>query len=77
MKYYQTMTTSTRSADEWCLYAGYDKEEALRTCVQYNAICADKDFHAEVREYDTDLPFEDLDGDEQCCVLSCYDTIEE
>ena len=76
MKYYQTVTASTSSDDEWVYYDGYDREKALEQREYENAHNG-KGYIAEVREYD--IPdgktFEDLDDDEVCEVLSCWKVV--
>ena len=77
MKYYQTVTTATAiTCDEWIDYKGYDKEAALKQC-DYEKSYNDKNHSTEVREYDLpdDRKFENLDDDEQCAVLSCYNIL--
>lgn len=78
MKYYQTVTTApTITCDEWINYSGYDIDaaKAIRDDVKAHN---DKNHTTEVREYE--LPdnrkFEELDDDEQCAVLSCYNIID-
>lgn len=76
MKYYQTVTTATTTCDEWIYYEGYDKEEAFKQCAHEKSH-NDKNHSTEVREYELpdDRKFEDLDDDEQCAVLSCYNVL--
>lgn len=78
MKYYQVIDycIDGNCCDEWLLHDGYDEAEAIEICRKYRNACKDKRFCCEVRVFDTDVPFEELDVDEQCCVLSCYDIIE-
>lgn len=76
MKYYQTKTTCDNCDEEWLEYAGYDEEEAKRVCYWSNRPRkSNSDFRTEVRVYETSVPFEELDDDEQCCVLSSYDVL--
>lgn len=83
--YYETVTTREKSDTEWVEYAGYDKEKALERCEDENEHHAKatfsgvkNDYHTEVRAYKLpdERKFEELSDDEQCEVLSCYDTIE-
>ena len=77
MKFYQTITVSTSSDDEWVYYEGYDREKALEQREYENAHNG-KSYIAEVREYD--IPdgklMEDLTPDEVCEVLSAWNVIE-
>lgn len=77
--YYQTVTTcdDSRVNDEWIVYEGYDLKEATAKREHENEYCG-ADYTTEVRAYrlPDERDFEELDDDEQCAVLSCYDVIE-
>lgn len=77
MKFYQTVTTApTITCDEWIYYGGYDIDaaKAIRDDMKAHN---DKNHTTEVREYELpdDRKFEELDDDEQCAVLSCYNVL--
>ena len=79
MKFYQTITTTNRSNDEFVEYQGYDLEKAIQVRDYENGhrLASEKDnYHCEIRVYDIEKPFEDMDDDKQCATLSEYNIYE-
>lgn len=77
-KFYQSVTVSAKSTDEWIEYSGYSAEEAKKMTEYYNKFRTTKNYRTETREYKLidEREFEELSDTEQSDVLSCYDVID-
>lgn len=63
MKYYEVVTMSTDSGDEWTYYEGYDLDKARLVCENETAY-NDKHHSTEIREFDLEKPREEMSEDE-------------
>ena len=75
-KYYESVRVDNKDADEWTLWEGYDREEALRQSEYHRKY--DYMSHTETREYTLpdDRDFEQLSDKEQCVVRCSYNIVD-
>lgn len=75
-KYYQSVTTCSRSDDEWLNYEGYNKAQAIAV-TKHHKFYNDAYHTTDTREFilPDDRDFEELSEDEQIAVLCCGYTV--
>lgn len=75
-KFYESVRVDNKGTDEWTLWEGYDREEALRQSEYHRRY--DHCSHTETHEYTLpdERDFDELSDYEQCEVLSSYNIID-
>ncbi|MCD8371814.1 MAG: helix-turn-helix domain-containing protein [Clostridia bacterium] len=70
MKFYQTI--SVRERDEFTEYEGYDKQAAIDKAISVDGHLTPtgrKHGYTEVREFNIEKPYAEMDEDEQCDII--------